>query len=129
MNGTALIIDDNRMNLETLSVLLQKEDFEAITMTSPRQIFDVLDEIGQVDIVFLDLEFPNDDGIQLIDELKTHPVLDNVPIVAYSVHISEIKETRDAGFDSFIGKPLDVAIFPEQLRRILTGEAVWEVGQ
>jgi len=129
MNGTALVIDDNNMNLETLSVLLNKEGFEAVTLTSPRQIFDTLDEIGQVDIVFLDLEFPNDDGIQMIDEIKTHPVLQDVPIVAYSVHISEIQETRDAGFNSFIGKPLDVSTFPSQLRRILNGEAVWDVGQ
>ena len=33
---------------------------------------------------------------------------------------------REAGFDSFVGKPLSAQKFPEQLQRILTGKAVWE---
>lgn len=129
MNGTAVIIDDNKMNLETLSVLLRKEGFATITLLTPRAAFDALDEIKQVDIVFLDLEYPNDDGFEAINELRTHPILQHTPIIAYSVHISEIQETRDAGFDGFIGKPLDVSTFPDQLRRILNGESVWDVGQ
>lgn len=125
----ALVIDDNKMNLETLAVLLNKEGFDTVTLLSPREIFETLDQLARVDIVFLDLEFPNHNGFELISELRLHPVLNGVPIVAYSVHISELNETREAGFDSFIGKPLDVNTFPDQLRRILNGEAVWEVGQ
>jgi two-component system cell cycle response regulator DivK len=129
MNGTALIIDDNKLNLETLAVLLHREGFEAITLTSPRDIYDALAEIGQVDVIFLDLEYPNDDGFMIIDDLKAHPALEGVPVVAYSVHISELQETREAGFDGFIGKPLDVTTFPSQLQRILAGGSVWETGQ
>ena len=32
-----------------------------------------------------------------------------------------------AGFDGFLGKPLNRNRFPEQVRRILEGEGVWEV--
>ena len=129
MTGTALIVDDNKLNLETLAVLLDKEGFSAITLTTPRDIFATLDEVGKVDVVFLDLEYPNDDGLVAINDLREHPALENVPIIAYSVHISEIHETRAAGFDGFIGKPLDVTTFPQHLERILQGIPVWEVGQ
>lgn len=54
-------------------------------------------------------------------------VLDDVPIVAYSVHVSEIEIARRAGFDGFLGKPLDADRFSDQLRRILSGEQVWEI--
>lgn len=129
MNGTALIIDDNKLNLETLAVLLEKEGFEAITLTTPRDIFNALEQVDRVDVVFLDLEYPNDNGLVAINDLRAHPALQNVPIIAYSVHISEIHETRAAGFDGFIGKPLDVTTFPHNLQRILQGQPVWEVGQ
>ena len=125
----ALIIDDNEMNLESLRILLKKEDIEAFTLSSPADIAREVESIGHLDVVFLDLEFPNHDGISLFSSIKALPRLQNVPIIAYSVHISELNEVRAAGFDGFIGKPLDTQAFPDQIRRILAGEAIWDVGQ
>ncbi len=126
MSYVALIIDDNPTNLDALAALLRREDVTPVTVESPRDISAVLDDCGQVDVVFLDLEFPNYDGLQLIAGLQDDPRLEGVPIVAYTVHISEQNEAREAGFHSFIGKPLSVERFPDQLRRIMSGERVWE---
>lgn len=123
----ALIVDDNPMNLSALEQLLKREGVDVVALDNPRHIDSTLDEIGAIDIFFLDLEFPNFDGIQMVGDLKDDPRLTNVPIVAYSVHVSELNEARDAGFHSFIGKPLRVADFSVQLQRILNGERVWEV--
>jgi len=125
----ALIIDDNEMNLETLRVLLKKEGVSAVTFSSPHQLEAELDSMDEVQVIFLDLEFPNADGISLISDLRSVRQFAGVPIIAYSVHISELNEVRLAGFDGFIGKPLDTQKFPNQLRRVLAGEPVWEVGQ
>ena len=126
---TALIIDDNPMNLETLSVLLKKEGMKVVTLSSPANLETVLANHDQFQIMFLDLEFPNHSGIELVHTLKRIPKLAKVPIIAYSVHISELKEVRAAGFDGFIGKPLNIESFPDQLRRILSGEVVWDTGR
>lgn len=123
----ALIVDDNPMNLSALEQLLKREGVNVVSIDNPAQIMASLDSMGHVDIVFLDIEFPNYDGIQLVGQIQQDPRLAGVPIVAYSVHISELNEARDAGFHSFIGKPLQVAEFSNQLRRILNGEHVWEV--
>ncbi|GAB1420500.1 hypothetical protein MASR2M15_05980 [Anaerolineales bacterium] len=126
MMPTALIIDDNAMNLETLSVLLRKEGVKVVTLSSPANIETFIANQNQLQIVFLDLEFPNHCGIDLIHKLKQIPELSETPIIAYSVHINELKEVRRAGFDGFIGKPLNIEHFPDQLRRILSGEVVWD---
>ena len=68
---------------------------------------------------------PRLDGYQVFDILKSYPHLKNVPVVAYSVHVSELNAARSRGFDSFLGKPLDVDQFPSQLTQILKGEGVW----
>jgi len=125
----ALIIDDNSMNLETLCVLLKKEGMESVTLSSPYDLNARLTDTDNIVIVFLDLEFPNHNGLELVHELRALPQLKHARFIAYTVHISEQKEVRDAGFDGFIGKPLDTQKFPDQLRRILSGETVWEVGQ
>ncbi len=46
-------------------------------------------------------------------------------IIAYTVHISEIAAARDAGFDGFLGKPLDALAFPQILRQIVAGNSAW----
>jgi two-component system cell cycle response regulator DivK len=33
---------------------------------------------------------------------------------------------KKSGFDGFLGKPLNPDRFPEQIRRLLAGEHVWE---
>ncbi len=124
----ALIIDDNPSNQIVLKCALEIEGIIPLLYDSPRNIQAILDEIGQVDIVFLDLEFPNYSGLELIKDFKEDPRLADVPFVAYTVHISERDRAYAAGFHSFLDKPLNVDRFPEQLRRILDGERVWDVG-
>lgn len=123
----ALVIDDNRNNLEVLTLLLEREGVEPSAVLGVHQIDSALNAAKPFDVVFLDLEFPNADGFDVLQALKLDSRLNDVPIVAYSVHTSEIDRARRAGFDSFLGKPLDMARFPDQLRHILAGTPVWEV--
>ncbi|MCU0464069.1 MAG: response regulator [Anaerolineae bacterium] len=121
----ALIIDDNRGNLDVLSMLLAQQGVIVTAVQSIKQVSFALETVSP-DVVFLDLEFPNGSGFDVLTDLKANPLLAGVPVVAYTVHVSEIDVTRRAGFDSFLGKPLDSRKFPDQLRRILSGQAVWE---
>ena len=84
-----------------------------------------LQKLKPVDVIFLDLELPGINGYDILDKLKRDARFSSVPIVAYTVHVSEINQARKLGFHSFIGKPLDADLFPRQLERILKGEHVW----
>lgn len=127
MSRHALIVDDNVSNVEALKLLLEREDVTSTTLTSPIDLPELLEILGPVDLVFLDLEFPNYQGFDILAQLQADPRLDGATFVAYTVHISEQNEARQAGFHSFLGKPLDVQRFPERLHRILNGERVWEI--
>ncbi|MEP6986122.1 MAG: response regulator [Chloroflexota bacterium] len=126
-NLQALIVDDNPNNIEILVMLLAKEGVNYTAVQSVRHIDQTLIDIERLDVIFLDLEFPNGNGFELLKHLKSNPRFADIPIVAYSVHTSEIDRVRRAGFHSFIGKPLNSQLFPNQLNRILNGESVWEV--
>jgi len=115
------------MNIDVLEMLLQKEGVRCTTVDSARAVSSTVEHIAPVDIVFLDLEFPNGDGFHLFNEFKVNPKLNTVPIVAYTVHISEIDKARRHGFHSFIGKPLSIQRFPLQVQKILAGTPVWEI--
>lgn len=127
MSRHALIVDDNISNVEALKLLLERENVTSTTLTSPINLPELLETLSPVDLVFLDLEFPNYHGFDLLAQLQADPRLAGATFVAYTVHISEQNEARQAGFHSFIGKPLDIHRFPGQLQRILNGEHVWEI--
>jgi CheY-like chemotaxis protein len=121
----ALIIDDDAYSIHVIERLLDQEDISYTAVADPTTLEAVLKTIGKVDIVFLDLEMPKLDGYEVLVMLKQ--CLDpGVPIVACTVHTSEINNTRRQGFYSFVAKPLDLDRFSDQLHRILSGTPVWE---
>jgi two-component system cell cycle response regulator DivK len=125
MAAHALIIDDQFSNIDVLAVMLGQQGVTHTPISTTRQVIETVRSLDKIDVVFLDLEMPNSDYYELLNQLKAEPKLVGIPIVAYTVHTSEIDQARLAGFDSFLGKPLKLSEFPDQLRRILNGERVW----
>jgi len=121
----ALIIDDNADNVGILEEMLTMEGIAFTSLHDPAKLEAKIKNQPNYDIVFLDLEMPNVDGYEMLKKLMADARFQNVPIVAYTVHVSEINEIRKRGFHSFLGKPLDADAFPRQLQRILRGERVW----
>lgn len=126
MPRRALIVEDNTLNVQVLAGMLAQEGFEVTSFTNPKACISTLDEIAPVDIAFIDLEMPLANGFEVARALQKHPAFATVPLVAYTVHVSQFTEAYQAGFHSFVAKPLDANRFPSQLARILSGEHVWE---
>jgi CheY-like chemotaxis protein len=122
----SLIIDDDIKNVNVLVRLLTKEGISSRQITDPTTLDISSNSAGDIHVVFLDLEMPGLDGYQVLKKLKADARFQNVPVIAYTVHVSEINAAHHAGFDGFLGKPLDSEKFSDQLARILKGEAVWE---
>ena len=121
----ALLVDDDSNNLGILSELLTLEGIGYTQVQNPAQLDSVLQSLKKIDIIFLDLELPVMNGYELLEKFKQDARFGSVPVVAYTVHVSEINHARQLGFHSFIGKPLDAEQFPQQIARILKGERVW----
>ena len=123
----ALIIDDNVKNINVLANMLSDENLTHTRITNPKHLETLLEGVGQISIVFLDLEMPQLTGYEVLNSLKQDARFEGVPIVACTVNTNEIRTARQQGFNGFLGKPLDPDKFPDQLARILGGEQVWEV--
>jgi CheY-like chemotaxis protein len=121
----ALIIEDNGKNIHVLASLLQREGVSHTDLSDPTLLEEVLQTLEQVDVVFLDLEMQGRSGYDVLGLLKEDPRFQSVPVVAYTVHVSEINNAYQVGFHSFLPKPLDSERFSEQLAKILQGERVW----
>ena len=124
----ALIIEDNIKNVRILGILLDRFGVGHTDILNPVDILEMLPvmDMDSINIVFLDLEMPDVNGYDVLDMLKSDVRFSEVPIVAYTAHSSEASNARNAGFHSFIAKPLSPDRFPDQLARILRGEHVWD---
>ena len=122
----ALIVDDNITNLEVMGEMLSAMGLTYTAVQNPNRLEAVLEEMNQIDIVFLDLEMPGLDGYMVLEMLQLDYGI-TAPIVANTVQLNEITTAREMGFHSFLGKPLKVNRFPGQLERILNGRPVWEI--
>jgi CheY-like chemotaxis protein len=120
----ALIVDDDPLNIDVLVNLLTLEGVTCTAIQNPTQIFEAIQGLNALDVIFLDLEMPALDGYTVLRQLKEDMGL-TMPVVAYTVHTSEATHARHLGFDSFLGKPLDAEAFSDQFRRIVNGERVW----
>jgi two-component system cell cycle response regulator DivK len=77
----------------------------------------------------MDIRLPHEDGYVALQKIRNSQHHRKVPIIAITAETNQeqMNQARRAGFDGFIGKPLDPDRFPEQIRRILKGEPVWEL--
>ena len=124
---TALIVEDDETSIRVLEQLLKQVDVATDVIHDSYTIKDRLQEVEAPDVIFLDLEMPQSNGYTVLQLIQNNPKFDNIPVVAYTTHISHLNGARRAGFHSFLGKPLDGRMFASQLERIFGGEAVWEV--
>ena len=126
MSKKALIIDDSSSNIKVLVNLLKLEGVEAVPLNNPLELETTLSGLDTLDVIFLDLEMPDLDGYEVLEILHQSRFA-KVPVVAYTVHVSEMNAMRAKGFHSFLGKPLNAEEFPKQLARILKNEPVWSL--
>lgn len=123
----ALIIEDNRSDASVLQALLNRLEVAHDVLHDPRAFSERLENAPRPDVVFLDLEMPGMSGFDVLALLSSLPQFNQVPVVAYTANTAQMPEARQAGFHSFLGKPLRSGEFAGQLERILSGEPVWEM--
>ncbi|HIE39589.1 MAG TPA: response regulator [Anaerolineales bacterium] len=129
-DATVLVIEDNLNNFLLIARLLaylgvQRCEWKA----SGWQVLEFAESLPEVDLILMDIMLPERDGYEALSLLRAEPRFSNTLIVAVTADSSQenLDRARRAGFDGFIGKPLDPDRFPEQIRRVLRGEPVWEL--
>jgi len=123
----ALIVEDDKASADVLIDLLEQLKVHHTTLFDSRDVVSVMQQLGSIDVVFLDLQMPEVNGYEVLSTIQDMPEFASVPVVAYTSHNSEMANAREAGFHSFLGKPLRGKQFAEQLAKILTNQPVWAV--
>jgi two-component system, cell cycle response regulator DivK len=127
--STVLVVEDNVSNFVLTARLLGYMGVHCEWKTSGYEVVEYADSLPRLDLILLDIRLPYEDGFSAIQKIRKSPTLMGARVVAVTAEASaeQMRKARDASFDGFIGKPLSPDRFPEQIRRILAGEPVWEL--
>jgi two-component system cell cycle response regulator DivK len=127
--ATVLVVEDNVANFVLIARMLGYMGIHCEWKTSGYEVVEYADTLPQLDLILMDIRLPYEDGYGALRKIRSSPNLKNTRVVAVTAEASQeqINKARDSSFDGFIAKPLDPDRFPDQIRRILAGEPVWDL--
>lgn len=120
MSARILIIEDNPANMELMAYLLQafghavqqayngEEGLQQARQTMP-------------DLIICDIHLPRMDGYGVLQQLKSEATLRQIPVVAVTAlaMVGDREKLLDAGFDGYIGKPIEPEAFIGQVEKFV----------
>ncbi|MBM3124598.1 MAG: response regulator [Chloroflexi bacterium] len=127
-DAAVLVVEDNVSNFVLIARMLGYLGIHCEWKTSGYEVVEYADTLPRLDLILMDIRLPYEDGYGALKKIRASERFKSVPIIAVTAEASleQMNKARDSGFDGFLGKPLDPDRFPEQIRRILSGEPVWE---
>jgi signal transduction histidine kinase/CheY-like chemotaxis protein/HPt (histidine-containing phosphotransfer) domain-containing protein len=117
-----LLVEDNEMNQQVATELLESAGAIVTIANHGGEAVKILTEGDQAppfDVVFMDLQMPEMDGITATKLLRRDPRLQKFPIIAMTAHalVEERQRCLDAGMNDHVSKPIDPdALFSTLLR-------------
>ena len=126
---TVLVVEDNVSNFVLIARMLGYLGIHCEWKTSGYEVVEYADTLPRLDLVLMDIRLPYEDGYGALKKMRASERLKRVPIIAVTAEASreQMEKARASGFDGFLGKPLDPDRFPDQIRSVLTGGAIWEI--
>lgn len=128
--ATVLVVEDNVSNFVLIARMLGYMGIHCEWKTSGYEVVEYADTLPRLDLILMDIRLPYEDGYGALKKIRNSPTLKDTMVIAVTAEasVAQMNKSRDSGFDGFIGKPLDPDRFPDQIRKILEGDAVWDLG-
>ena len=107
-----LVVEDNKMNLELVSDILTAHGYEVIQASEGHQALD-LARTHLPDLILMDIQLPEMDGLEVTRRLKSDPGTSGIGIVALTAHAmrGDKERAQAAGCAGYIAKPIDIHEF------------------
>ncbi len=108
--ATILVVDDEPFNLEIIVEYLEDQNYELITAESGEEAWTLLEQSPDAfDAVLLDRMLPGIDGLEVLNRIKKHPQLNNLPVIFQTARSgkNEVLEGIQAGAFYYLTKPFE----------------------
>ena len=122
-NELILIVEDNEKNRKLARDVLQFKGYRTIEAeTGETGVAMALEQ--KPDLVLMDYQLPGIDGIEAFRRIRGNAATAHIPIVAVTASAmpEEAKKMKEAGFDGFQTKPINVKDFVQAVAAALSAK-------
>jgi len=117
-----LVAEDDRVNQIVINQMLKKRDYKVELVTNGKEALDILNK-KEFDIVFMDIQMPEMDGIQATELIRSKEAStgNHIPIIAVTAYAlkGDKEKFLSAGMDEYISKPIDIKELFEVIDKII----------
>ena len=115
-----LIVDDNRASRDLIRAILKPVCCDIVEASRGRQALELLRR-EQPDLVLLDIDMPDLDGLTVVKEIRRDAAFTDLPVVAVTAFAMEGDRERAiaAGFTAYLAKPVRAAALRAQVQQLL----------
>ncbi|SRR5579862_2251037 len=125
MNGPKiLIVEDNPLNLELATDLLQASGFRVRSTQTAEEGIRLAREVLP-DLVLMDISLPGMDGLCATRILKADAATRHLRVIGLTAHamVGDEANGREAGFDGYLTKPIDTRTFVASIKEFIAANA------
>lgn len=131
MASRILCVEDNPQNMRLVRKILKHSGYEVLEAEDGTTGFNVAE--GETpDLILMDINLPDIDGLEVTKMIKARPDLQHIPIIALTANAMYGDEERclAAGCDGYISKPVSKALLVEKVASFLSAnqEAQEDIG-
>jgi len=115
-----LIVEDNEKNLKLVRDVLQVKGYTTIEAGTAEDGI-VLARARNPDLILMDIQLPGMNGIEARKVLRADPSTAQIPVIAVTASVMQQDRNliTEAGFDGYVGKPINLKEFLDTVRDAL----------
>ena len=120
MTKTILIVEDNDKNMKLARDVLQAKGYATLEAVNG------LDGVAlalahRPDLILMDIQLPDINGIEALQRIRADAGCAAIPVVAFTASVTPGDRHRisAAGFNGFLGKPIELKSFLATVRQQL----------
>ena len=119
-----LIVEDNDKNLKLVRDVLQVKGFSTIEAGTAEDGIKLAGE-RKPDLILMDIHLPGINGIEALKVLRADAATAKIPVIAVTASVmqQDRKLITEAGFDGYVGKPINLKEFLDAVRKALGEQA------
>ncbi len=113
-----LVVEDNERNMKLFRDVLQASGYRTLEASTGERAVELVIERGP-DLVLMDIQLPDIDGVEALHRLRADERTASVPVLALTAQAMEgdREDFLAAGFDGYLSKPVNIADFVATVKR------------
>jgi two-component system cell cycle response regulator DivK len=119
-----LIVEDNEKNMKLVRDVLQVKGYATLEAVTAEDGIKLAIE-HKPDLILMDIHLPGMNGIEALGVLRADTATASIPVIAVTASVmqQDRKLITDAGFEAYVGKPINLKEFLDAVRGMLEAKA------